>query len=170
MLSRRHRWLWILAMLLILLLPRLLTAVAVWYVHGQAPFVGTVVLSGMPYRVWPDLLGLFWPVMALRGLLTLLVMLVWSGARSRNRHVRLRHVAAFILSLAATGTSGLETWALDIQLSSVLRDGVGPGYTVSPLARWNVASACLVTAIALFFVLWRSRGVTARHGSQDSPV
>lgn len=153
-------YLWIL-ILLILLLPFLFNAVAVWQVYGQSPLNGPSIVAGLSYNLWTDLLNLFWPMTVLLGLLAWLTMFTSTRAFLQRHLAVAKPIAVSVLTLLTISASGLETWLIDIQQSSVLRDGVGPGFAVSPLVWRDVALTCLTTTMILLCALWLSKRMIA---------
>lgn len=148
----KHRWIFI---LLLLLIPPLLNAISMWQEYGPAALRGACLVAGAPYNPWPDLFN--WIVAVPLGLLAYLTMFITTRFVSQNRLTPSKYVILFALAVLTAFVSGFGTLLTDVQWSSTLRDGVGPGVTVSHSVGRNISLAFSATALILSYGFWLSR-------------
>ena len=154
MVAKIHKSQWIL-ILLLLPIPPLLNVISMWEEYGQDALRGACIVAGFPYNPWPDLFN--WIAVVPLGLLAYLTIFITTKFVSQNRLTLSKYVILFALTILTACISGLGTLLTDIQWSSTLRDGVGPGFTVSHSVDRNVLLAFSATARVLSYGFWLSR-------------
>lgn len=146
-----------LLILLLLSIPILLNVVSMWQEYGQDALREGCIVVGSLYIPWPGLFRYFLVATAPLGLLACLTMFVTTKYVLKNHLTHFKYVILLVLTLLTACASGLATLLIDIQWSSMLRDGVGPGFTVSHFVDRNILVAFLTTVFVMLYGFWLSR-------------